>query len=157
MMGCDCILAIDPGTSGAYALYWPDFGVISADDVPVVDKNIDAASLAAAFANANPTVAIIERVSAMPKQGVSSTFRFGVAYGLIQGIVGAQQIPVHFVTPQKWKKHFLLSADKEKSRTKALQLWPARAELFKRKKDHGRAEAALLAQYYVDVFMNGRS
>lgn len=141
------LLGIDPGISGAYAFYSTTDGTIHAADAPVVDGNLDAVTFAAEIAKWKPDGAIIERVSSMPKQGVASTFKFGVSYGMVQGIVAAQQIPVQFVTPGKWKKHYGLSADKEESRARALQLWPERSELFKRKKDHGRAEAALLALY----------
>lgn len=145
-----CILAIDPGVSGAIAFYWPDFDRIAAMDTPVVNNNVDMATLTRIIEESKPTVAIIEQVSAMPKQGVSSTFRFGVSYGSVQGVVTALKIPLHFVTPNVWKKHFRLSAEKEQSRARALQFWPDRSELFKRKGDHGRAEAALLARYYME-------
>ena len=91
----------------------------------------------------------------MPKQGVSSTFKFGKAYGVVIGVVAALKIPVHFVAPSVWKRHFGLSADKEEARARALQYWPERAELFARKKDHGRAEAALLARYAAERIVNG--
>lgn len=144
------ILGVDPGVSGAYAIYSTTDGTIFAADAPVVGRNLDAATFAAEILKWKPDLAIIERVSAMPKQGVSSTFRFGVAYGVIQGIVAAQRIPVDFVTPGKWKRYYGLSADKEQSRARALHFWPARSDLFKRKKDDGRAEAALLAKYGAD-------
>jgi crossover junction endodeoxyribonuclease RuvC len=91
----------------------------------------------------------------MPGQGVSSTFKFGVAYGVAQGVIASARIPVYFVSPGKWKRHFGLSADKEEARKRALHRWPGRAELFSRKKDHGRAEAALLALYGADLLLNG--
>jgi hypothetical protein len=148
-----CILAIDPGSrTGAVAYYFAAYpGNITAEDLSSVDGQVDAASLAARLEVMRPDVAVIERVSAMPKQGVSSTFKFGTAYGIIQGVVGALKIPVHFVTPGKWKKHFGLSSDKEQSRARALQYWPARADLFALKKHHGRAEAALLARYFAET------
>jgi crossover junction endodeoxyribonuclease RuvC len=147
------VLGIDPGISGAYAFYWPNRDMVAVEDAPIIDGNIDAANMASAIDIMHPSVAIIERVSAMPKQGVSSTFKFGVAYGVVQGIVAAHQIPIHFVTPTTWKKHFNLSPDKEQSRARAIHLWPRQAEMFKRKKDHGRAEAALLARYYAEKFI----
>jgi hypothetical protein len=150
----EVILGLDPGVTGAYAFYWVDEDRLHADDIPVANKNVNAPSLAKAIAAARPTVAIIELVSAMPKQGVSSTFKFGVAYGIAQGIIAAQNIPIHFVTPAKWKKHFNLSADKEISRARALRLWPCYSELFQRKKDHGRAEAALLTRYFMETLHN---
>ena len=151
-----CIAAFDPGsTTGAFAILYPDHpsGIypLSVLDIPSADGQVDAPSLTRLLKTYGPTHAVIERVSSMPKQGVASTFKFGVAYGIIQGVVGALNIPVQFVTPTKWKKHFGLSADKEESRARALQLWPSRSELFARKKDHGRAEAALLALYFAET------
>jgi crossover junction endodeoxyribonuclease RuvC len=142
-----CVVAFDPGICGGYGFLFRVAGAISAFDIPTVDGNLDAATLSAHVAQMRPDLAIIERVGSMPGQGVSSTFRFGCAYGMVQGIVAAQKIPVHFVSPAKWKKHFGLPADKEASRARALQLWPNRTDLFGRKRDHNRAEAALLALY----------
>lgn len=142
------VCGIDPGINGAIAFYVSTApAMIAAEDLPVVDGMTDAASLARTIEAMRPDLAVIERVGAMPKQGVSSTFRFGQAYGIAIGVVAALGVPVLLVPPAKWKRHFGLSSDKEESRGRALQRWPARAELFKRKKDHGRAEAALLAAY----------
>jgi len=91
-------------------------------------------------------VALVERVGPMPKQGLSSTFKFGRGVGLIEGVIGGALVPSGYVVPTVWKRHFGLVADKEAARQKAIELWPASAaELFGRKKDHGRAEAALIA------------
>lgn len=153
-----CILGIDPGLSGAIAFFFPSHAeLIAAEDVPIADGEIDAATLSARIEQMRPTFAIIERVASMPRQGVSSTFKFGAAYGVVRGIVGSLKIPSHLVTPTKWKRHFNLSSDKEESRALALRLWPARAELFSRKKDHGHAEAALLARYGAEVIVGARS
>jgi crossover junction endodeoxyribonuclease RuvC len=148
-----CIVAFDPGSSsGAVAFYFPAHpGQISAEDLPGVAGQVDPATLAARLKQMCPDVAVIERVAAMPRQGVSSTFKFGTAYGILQGVVAALEIPVHFVTPGRWKKYFGLSAEKEESRARALQLWPGRSDLFGRKKDHGRAESALLARYFAEI------
>jgi len=149
-----CILGIDPGSSGAIALYWPSAPhMIIAEDVPTVDGTIDPAALARRLEEARPAVAMVELVGAMPKQGVSSTFKFGMAYGLVRGVIGASYIPMHLVTPGKWKKHFRLSSDKEEARALATRLWPS-ATCFARKKDHGRAEAALIARYAAETMFN---
>lgn len=138
---------IDPGITGGVAYYFPDNPKhITAEDIPNVNKEVDVDTLAARLRQMKPDVAFIERVSAMPKQGVSSTFRFGEAYGALKAVVAALDIPCHLVTPAKWKQHFRLSADKELSRALALRMWPG-VGCFSRKKDHGRAEAALLAVY----------
>ncbi len=141
-----CIAGFDPGKSGAFSFYFqaaPE--MIAAEDFPLVNGEIDAATLADRLRQMRPDFAIIERVGAMPKQGVSSTFNFGKSYGVLLGVVAALQIPSALVTPGTWKRAFKLGADKEEARALALRQWPARASLFARKKDHGRAAAALLA------------
>lgn len=146
-----CILGIDPGLSGALSFYFPsEPALISAEDVPVVANEIDVATLAQRLAQIRPDVCFIERVSAMPKQGVASTFKFGMAFGMVRGVVAAAGIPMHLVTPQTWKRHFRLDSDKEKARALALRLWPS-STCFGRKKDHGRAEAALIARYGAEI------
>ena len=152
-----CIAAFDPGSSGAVAFYFPAHpGQISAEDLPVVVGQVDPATLAARLKQMRPDVAVVERVGAMPRQGVSSTFKFGTAYGILQGVVAALEIPVHFVAPGRWKKHFGLSAEKEESPARPHQLWPGRSDLFSRKKDHGRAEAALIARYFAETTGGGQ-
>jgi crossover junction endodeoxyribonuclease RuvC len=142
-----CIMGVDPGLSGAVAFYFPEQNVVSVEDMPVVAGDIDVASFAALIAKMQPDIAVVELVGAMPKQGVASTFKFGCGYGMIRGVIGATAIPLHLVTPTKWKKTFSLDSDKDKARALALRYWPARSDLFGRKKDHGRAEAALIARY----------
>jgi hypothetical protein len=148
-----CILGIDPGASGAIAFYFPSRPeLVSAEDVPLAGGEIDAATLARRINQLRPTMAVIEQVGAMPKQGVSSTFKFGTAYGAVRGVVQALGVPMHLVTPGRWKKHFRLDADKEKARALAICLWPA-SRHFERKKDHGRAEAALLARFGAETLL----
>ena len=143
-----CILGIDPGVTGALALYYPEApSRVVAQDLPLADGEISAPLLADIIRSFAPSMAVIERVSAMPGQGVVSMFNFGRAYGDVRGVIGALSIPVHFATPQKWKKHFRLSSDKEEARAFALRLFPACADHFKLKKHHGRAEAALIAKF----------
>jgi len=83
--------------------------------------------------------------------GVRSAFNFGCGYGQLLGVLGALGVRHESVTPSTWKRWFKLSRDKEESRAKAIQLFPQRAELFKRRKDDGRAEAALIALYGADT------
>lgn len=142
-----CILGIDPGASGAIAFYFPDRpDVITVEDVPTVDGQLDPITLARRIAQMSPTMAVVERAAARPGQGVVSMFKFGCAYGMALGVLGSRQIPIHLVTPATWKRAFHLSKDKEESRALALRLWPS-SDAFGRKKDHGRAEAALIARY----------
>jgi crossover junction endodeoxyribonuclease RuvC len=144
----DCIIGIDPGVTGAIAFFFPETpGRVVALDLPLANGEISAPLLADIIRTYAPALAIIERVSAMPGQGVVSMFNFGRSYGDVRGVIGALNIPVHFVTPQRWKKHFRLSSDKERARALALRLFPACADSFKLKKHHGRAEAALIAKF----------
>lgn len=142
-----CIMGLDPGISGAVAFYFPDVRAgISAYDVPIVGKEINASALHDLIKKYNPDLAVVEIVHSMPKQGVSSSFNFGVSYGIAKGVIGSLHIPTIFVAPTKWKKHFSLTSDKEQSRALAISTWPF-SDHFRRKKDNGRAEAALLALY----------
>lgn len=147
-MSDDCfIMGVDPGMFGAIAFYNPKFPqLIAAYDMPIVGKELNAAELFDIIDSFKPVCAAIEVVHAMPKQGVSSSFNFGVSYGVIRGVVGSLKIRTHLVAPTKWKKYFSLSADKEASRALAVRNWPDSPH-FRRKKDHGKAESALLALY----------
>jgi len=139
------ILGIDPGVTGGIAYLYPD-GRVVAEDIPVAGGEVDVDSLAARIRTYRPCMAVIERAGAMPGQGVSSTFKFGAAYGALRAVVAALEIPQHIVGPAVWKRHFSLDKDKERSRALAIRLWPGTG-WFSRKKDHGRAEAALIARY----------
>lgn len=142
-----CIMGLDPGASGAVAFYYPDKPqLISAYDVPLIEKRINSAALYDLIRNYAPDLAVVEIVHAMPKQGVSSSFNFGMSYGVALGVIGSLKIPVTHVSPAKWKRYFCLSADKEEARALAVDKWPGSLH-FRRKKDNGRAEAALLALY----------
>jgi Holliday junction resolvasome RuvABC endonuclease subunit len=143
-----CIMGIDPGISGAVAFYFPATpSHVSADDVPVAGDQIAGGVLFDLIKKWQPDIAIIEHVNAMPGQGVSSTFKFGRSFGTVIGVVQASNVQLHFVTPTKWKKHFNLPSDKDRARELALRMFPNSTQHFTRKKDHGRAEAALIALY----------
>jgi crossover junction endodeoxyribonuclease RuvC len=143
-----CILGIDPGISGAIAFFFPDHPErVACDDMPVAAGNVDAVTLAARIAVMMPDVVFLEQVGSMPGQGIASTFKFGRGFGTVIGVVGALKLPLHLVAPSRWKAHFRLPADKEMARALALRTFPACAEQFSRKLDHGRAEAALLARF----------
>jgi crossover junction endodeoxyribonuclease RuvC len=143
----ECILGLDPGASGAIAFYFPNQGSrIAVFDMPLVDGDINCSHLAGMIKDYAPNIAIIEMVGARPGQGVSSMFKFGMAFGMARGVIASLMIPQRYVSPAKWKKHFGLAADKEKARELAIQFWPSSSS-FARKKDHGRAEAALLCKY----------
>lgn len=150
------IIGVDPGQTGAIASY--DGTIITGlIDMPTMTRlhgsgrQVDPYTLATEIldlcAGRNAT-AVIEAVSAMPGQGVSSMFRFGESVGVVLGVLGALQMPVRWVTPQRWKKAAgIAGRDKDAARSLAIQLHPEVAELLKRKKDVGRADAALIARF----------
>jgi len=146
------VLAIDPGSvSAAYAVLSDDGAAFAVGDMPVADRMVDAAGFVGLLEEwPLLDAAIIEDVHAMPKQGVASTFRFGMGCGIVRGVVLAMGLPLYLVSSGKWKKHFSLDSDAEKSRALAIRYWPGCRELS-RKKDHGRAEALLLARYYLET------
>lgn len=152
------VIGVDPGLSGAIAYY--DGVRVVTFDMPtfeVVQRNkkrreIDAVQMSTIIATYHPQHLILEQVSAMPGQGVTSMFNFGRAYGAVEGVVGALRIPMTRVTPQRWKSALRLNADKGESRRRATQLFPDDAAQWARVKDDGRAEAALLAYYLAKGF-----
>jgi hypothetical protein len=153
-----CVLGIDPGLTGACAFYFPTApDRVVAENTPAVAGEVDCATLAARILQMGPAFAVVERAAARPGQGVSSMFRFGQSYGAVLGILAALKIQTHLVAPGIWKKHFKLSSDKEASRALALRLFAASPEHFSRKKDHHRAEAALLAVYGASLNISGRA
>ena len=147
------IVAFDPGLSGAIAFLSEAGELIDCRDLPIIgadtQRRVDAANLASIIRQHNPSRAVIEQVSAMPGNGVSSMFRFGQSLGTIAGACGALGLPVTWVTPSKWKKEAGLDSTAEKSRARAIETWPDKAALFARVKDHNRAEAALLARWSI--------
>lgn len=149
-----CYLGVDPGTTGAAVLYDPVTEVLSGIAFPTLDikgkKVIDLHQLAGWFDlyASRIKLATIEQVGAMPKQGLSSTFKFGFATGSLHGLLAAHFVRIQTVTPQKWKARYGLGGDdKDKSRQAASRLFPRYASLWPRKLDHGVAEAALLCHY----------
>ena len=96
---------------------------------------------------------VVEKVSAMPGQGVTSMFNFGQSYGVIKGICSAMQLPIHFVTPAKWKKYFnLIKTEKDASRTKAIEIFPYFSPNLSRKKDSNKADAILIASFFNNTY-----
>jgi crossover junction endodeoxyribonuclease RuvC len=140
------ILGVDPGKTGAIAMLYAD-GKLYVEDAPSFDKELNAAAIASLLNEFTPEIAIIEAVNSFG-MGRQSAFNFGQGVGVYKGVFGAMGIPYVSVTPAKWKKHFGLGKDKDESRQAATRLFPANSDLFKRKKDSDRAEAALIALWY---------
>lgn len=147
-----CVCALDPGLTGALAIYFPTHpDRVSVEDMPVVAGTTDAVTLSRRLDQFKPDAVVIEIQHAMPKQGLTSTFRTGDNFGVCRGVVAALRVPTYFVAAKDWKKHFRLDAEKESARALALRLFPLTADSFRRKLDHGRAEAALIARWYVET------
>ena len=149
-------IGIDPGINGAIAIF-RDNVLHSVVDMPTVEiasgktmkRHISAITLCNILALYPTAHVVIEKVGAMPGQGVSSMFNFGRSAGIIEGVVAALRMPSTYVTPQQWTKAVGRAAGKDASRMRAMELFPTRAELFKRAKDDGRADAALIAYWYI--------
>ena len=96
---------------------------------------------------------IIEQVSAMPGQGVTSMFNFGQSFGILKGICSAMQLPMYFVRPTKWKKYFnLINSEKDASRTKAIEIFPYFSGHLSKKKDSNKADAILISSFYYETY-----
>jgi hypothetical protein len=148
------IAAVDPGLTGAAVILEQVGGavmLISAIDLPIAGegakRRLDARTFAHWLHTHAPTHAFIENARAMPRQGVTSMFRYGRVAGAIEGVVAAQLIPLTLVEPTTWKRHLRLNSNKEDCRARALQLLPNAAGELQRVKDHHRAEAILLGFY----------
>ena len=155
------IIGIDPGLSGAIAIL-PAGGKLEIHDMPIKaierggknKREIDCAALVSILRPlvsgpviGGPMWAVLERVGAMPGQGVTSMFSFGRSVGMIEGILAALAIPVSYVAPVKWKRAMQVPAGKDGARLRASQMMPAYAAEWRLKKHDGRAEAALIALY----------
>ena len=149
------VLGVDPGAGGALALLDTDLAALAVCDMPTAmvavgkaqRRQISEIWLASTLRLYEPDLAFIERVHALPKQGVTSSFTFGMAYGMVRGVLAALAVPTHLITPNEWKKSFRLGPDKNEARLIAARMFPANASSFTRVRDDGRAEAALLALF----------
>lgn len=149
-------LGVDPGFTGAVAVYCPHANLLNVQDMPVTKDAkgrimIDNIKLYEMLRPTGKVFATVEHVGAMPKQGVSSVWRFAEGYGALKMAILAHRIPMELVRPNIWKKHFGLSKDKGASRGLICQKFPDMAEQFARVKDDGRAEAALIAIYGSEI------
>ena len=157
------IIGIDPGISGAIC-FFEDGQIKEIIDMPVMadwKKNKrqlngpqvynEISSRINKFSKKDITV-VIEQVSAMPGQGVTSMFNFGQSFGVIKGVCAALRLPIHFIRPTKWKKHFnLINTNKDASRTKVIEVYPKISSKLSRKKDSNKADAILIARYFNDT------
>jgi crossover junction endodeoxyribonuclease RuvC len=152
------VIGIDPGISGAISVFdWYTKSLLEVYDMPTLEvdsgktkkRHISAVTLRDILEIYPDSHVVMEKVGAMPGQGVSSMFNFGRSAGIIEGVVAALRMSSTYVTPQQWTKAVGRAAGKDASRMRAMELFPTRAELFKRAKDDGRADAALIAYWYI--------
>jgi hypothetical protein len=148
------VLAVDPGLTGALAIvndHATTFrGMLIVEDMPVVAGEIDPYELTKIIVDIGPVdMVVIERVHAMPKQGVSSTFKFGRGLGVVEGVLAAFERPVTWVTPGVWTKAVAAGKSKDEHRRRAMDLYPAQAKLFRLAKHDGRADAALIGYWWL--------
>ena len=154
------IIGIDPGLSGGIAIL-DDLKIYDIFDMPIMSegkKNKNQLNSAQLVNIINKhvlkkenTFVIVEQVSAMPGQGVTSMFNFGQTFGSIKGICAALNLPIFFVRPAKWKKHFdLINSSKDASRTKVIEMYPSISPRLTKKKDVNKADAILIARYFRD-------
>ena len=154
------IIGIDPGLSGAIAIL-DDKKVLSIFEMPVMaegkknKRQLNSAQLVNIIRENikknEEAVVVVEQVNAMPGQGVTSMFNFGQTFGAIKGVCAALELPIFFVRPSKWKKHFeLINASKDSSRTKVIEMYPSISSRLTKKKDVNKADAILIARYFRD-------
>ena len=152
------IIGIDPGLSGAIAVVQNN-KVLAIYDMPVMaegkknKKQLNSAQLVNIIRenteNEDEIAVVVEQVNAMPGQGVTSMFNFGQTFGAIKGICAALKLPIFFVRPSKWKKHFeLINSSKDSSRTKVIEMYPSLANQLSKKKDVNKSDAILIARFY---------
>ena len=157
------IIGIDPGISGAICFFEND-EVKEVIDMPSMadgkknKRQINGQQIFNEISSRIKNIpkkeirVVIEQVSAMPGQGVTSMFNFGQSFGVIKGVCSALNIPIYFVRPLKWKKYFdLVKTNKDASRTKVIQIYPHISDKISRKKDSNKADAILIASYFKDT------
>ena len=158
------IIGIDPGISGSIC-FFEDGKIIDVIEMPTMTegkkskKQVNGSQIyneilkrINKLENKDIRV-IVEQVSAMPGQGVTSMFNFGQSYGILKGICSAMQLPIHFVRPAKWKKYFnLINSEKDASRTRAIEIFPYFSSQLSKKKDSNKADAILIASFYYETY-----
>ena len=158
------IIGIDPGLSGGIAVL-ENNKVLDIFDMPVMSegkknkRQLNSAQLVKLIKDnisKNEEVSVVvEQVNAMPGQGVTSMFNFGQTFGAIKGVCAALGLPIFFVRPAKWKKHFeLINSSKDSSRTKAIEMYPSLSNDLAKKKDVNKSDAILIARFYSKTRLN---
>ena len=158
------IIGIDPGISGSIC-FFQDGKIVDVVEMPTMiegKKNKKQVNGSQIFNEISKKIkkldkkeikVVIEQVSAMPGQGVTSMFNFGQSFGILKGICSSMQLPMYFVRPAKWKKYFnLINSEKDASRTKAIEIFPYFSSELSRKKDSNKADAILIASFYYETY-----
>ena len=159
------IIGIDPGVSGSIC-FFKDGKILDVIEMPTMNegkknkKQVNGAQIYNEItkriddkSDPNNTRVVIEHVTAMPGQGVTSMFNFGQSFGILKGICSAMQIPMFFVRPAKWKKYFnLINSEKDASRTRAIEIFPYFSSQLSKKKDSNKADAILIASFYYETY-----
>ena len=158
------IIGIDPGISGSICFFL-DGKIMDVVEMPTMTegkKNKKQVNGSQIFNEISYRIkkidkkdikVVIEQVSAMPGQGVTSMFNFGQSFGILKGICASMQLPMYFVRPTKWKKYFnLINSSKDASRSRAIEIFPKVSEKLKRKKDINKADAILISSYYYNTY-----
>ena len=158
------IIGIDPGISGSVC-FFEDGKILDVVEMPTMiegKKNKRQVNGSQVYNEISKRIkqvdkkdikVIIEQVSAMPGQGVTSMFNFGQSYGILKGMCSAMQLPMYFVRPAKWKKYFsLINSEKDASRTKAIEIFPYFSSQLSKKKDSNKADAILIASFYYETY-----
>jgi crossover junction endodeoxyribonuclease RuvC len=158
------IIGIDPGITGSICFFENGkiIDVIEMPNMPEGKKNKRQVNGAQIYNEISAKIkniekkdikAVIEQVSAMPGQGVTSMFNFGQSFGVLKGICSAMQLPMYFVRPAKWKKYFnLINSQKDASRTKAIEIFPQFSSQLSKKKDSNKADAILIASFFYETY-----
>ena len=158
------IIGIDPGISGSIC-FFEDGKILDVIEMPTMNegkKNKRQVNGAQIYNEITDRInklqrqdvrVVVEQVSAMPGQGVTSMFNFGQSFGIIKGICSAMQLPLYFVRPAKWKKYFnLIKSEKDASRTRAIEVFPYFSSQLSKKKDSNKADAILIASFYHETY-----
>ena len=158
------IIGVDPGISGSIC-FFQDGTIKDVLEMPTMiegKKNKKQVNGSQIFNEISEKIknidkknikVVIEHVTAMPGQGVTSMFNFGQSFGILKGICSAMQLSVYFVRPAKWKKYFnLINSEKDASRTRAIEIFPYYSSHLSRKKDSNKADAILIASYFFETF-----
>ncbi|MDA7556664.1 crossover junction endodeoxyribonuclease [Candidatus Pelagibacter sp.] len=158
------IIGIDPGISGSIC-FLQDGKIVDVVEMPTMTegkknkKQVNGSQIVNEISekikelDKREIKVVIEQVSAMPGQGVTSMFNFGQSFGILKGICSSMQLPMYFVRPAKWKKYFnLINSEKDASRTRAIEIFPYFSNQLSRKKDSNKADAILIASFYYETY-----